>query len=174
MNPMAILVMGSESDLPDAIGIEEKLAGFKVPVVRHILSAHRNTAEVLEMVSDSDGKYSPLVYVACVGKKPDLGPVIAGSTDNPVVMYVKRTDPEAFYANHLLSALDAPPGVSYAVFADPTNAALYVAKMIGMQDGAIRSMVSAYRAKRADSNVMADKKYSPMTLPELKAGIGKK
>lgn len=171
---MAVLVMGSESDLADAITVEERLAGFEVPTTRRILSAHRNTGDVLGMVRGLDGRHSPLVYVAVVGKKPDLGPVMAGSTDNPVVMYVKKTEPETFYPNHLLSALDAPPGISYAVFSDPTNAALYVAKMIGLQVPEVRKAVGNYRAGRAGKNLEADQRFSPMTTAEVKGALGRK
>ncbi|MBI2085424.1 MAG: AIR carboxylase family protein [Candidatus Aenigmarchaeota archaeon] len=174
MNPIAVLVMGSESDLADAITVEEKLADFNVPTTRHILSAHRNTGDVIEMVHDADQRYSPLVYVAVVGKKPDLGPVIAGSTDNPVVMYVKKTDPVDFYSHHLLSALDAPPGISYAVFSDPANAALCVAKIMGLHDPNVRKEVGAYRVDRAGRNTAANMKYSSMTLAQVKDAIKNK
>ena len=173
MNPMAILVMGSESDLADAIAVEEKLVGFNVPTTRHILSAHRNTEDVVGMVHTADQIHSPLVYIACVGKKPDLGPVIAGSTDNPIVMYVKRTDPTDFYSHHLLSALDAPPGISYAVFSDPVNAALCVARTIGLQVPEVRKAVNAYRTERAERNLAADQKYGPMALAKVKDAIKK-
>ncbi|MBI1971667.1 MAG: AIR carboxylase family protein [Candidatus Aenigmarchaeota archaeon] len=171
---MAALVMGSDSDLADAVVIEEKLAGFKVPVARQIFSAHRNAEDVVGMVRAFDQQFSPLVYVSVVGKKPDLGPVIAGSTDNAVVMYVKKTEPEAFYQHHLMSALDAPPGVSYAVFSDPANAALYVAKIIGLQDPNVREEVRAYREARAAKNIAANQKYSLMPLADVKDVIGKK
>ncbi len=174
MNPMAVLVMGSESDLNEAIAIEEKLIDFRVPVARQVLSAHRNTVDVLRMVRDFDSEYSPLVYLALVGKKPDLGPVIAGNTDNPVVMYVKKTDPDAFYPHHLLSALDAPPGVSYAVFSDPANAALYVAKMVGLQVPDVGQAVAAYRTKRAAANLTATEKYARMPLEELREALKNK
>ncbi len=165
---MAVLVMGSDSDLIDAVSMEEKLVGFKVPVTRRILSAHRNTSDVLRMIEDYDGKHLPLVYLACAGKKPDLGPVIAGNTDDPVVAYVKSTEPGAFYMHHLLSSMDAPPGISYAVFSDPTNAALYAAKMIGLHVPEVREAVNAYRVDRAGKNLAADKKYGLMGLAQIK------
>ncbi len=174
MNAMAVLVMGSESDLEEAIDVEERLVNLQVPVERHILSAHRNTGAVIEMIIGCDSRNSPLVYVAFVGKKPDLGPVIAGNTDNPVVMYVKKTEPETFYPYHLMSALDAPPGVSYAVFSDPVNAALYVAKMVGLQVPDVRQAVNAYRTKKAAANLTATEKYGSVPLGELREALKKK
>ncbi|MBI3413441.1 MAG: AIR carboxylase family protein [Candidatus Aenigmarchaeota archaeon] len=174
MSSMAMLIMGSESDLEEAFRIEERLVGFHVDVKRHILSAHRNTIEVLDTVFAADKEHSPLVYVACAGKKPDLGPVIAGNTDNPVVAYVKKTDPDAFYTHHLLSSLDTPPGISLAVFTDPANTALYVAKIIGTWDAGVREASQAYRISRAMSNIISNTTYGRMTTGELGGQLGKR
>src|SRR3989338_1110253 len=155
MNEKVTLVLGSTSDEAKIQVLKDRLTVFGIGYDSIVLSAHRNSAELLEYLHGNDAG----MYIALVGRKPDLGAVIAANTEVPVITYPIKSDSPgelAFYPSHLLSALDTPPGIAYALITDLENVATFAATIVGMSNPKVREALRNYKKKRAQKNLDAN------------------
>jgi phosphoribosylaminoimidazole carboxylase PurE protein len=156
MNEQVMLILGSPSDEPKIRILKDRLTEFGIGYDSIFLSAHRNSKELLEYLHGNDAG----MYIAVVGRKPDLGAVIAANTEVPVITYALRPDSPgelAFYPSHLLSALDTPPGIAYALLTDLENVATFAATIVGITNPQVKEALRNYKKSRAQKNLDANK-----------------
>lgn len=129
-NNLVVLALGSPSDLPFANNIVSQLKELRVSHVVRIVSAHKQTAEALNIVSQYDGSGQNVVYIAVAGKSNGLGPVIAGNTCSPVI----NCPPLDSTGRDVWSSLDLPAGIACSTVTSTSNAALAAAQILAQKD----------------------------------------
>ncbi|MBI4361131.1 AIR carboxylase family protein [Candidatus Micrarchaeota archaeon] len=140
-----IIAMGSKSDLPFAQQIGSAAKEFGVSVEYRIASAHRTPKKVLELAETANQSKEPTVFVAVAGLSNALSGMLACATFWPVI-----TCPPGTEAVDVWSSLRMPPGVSHGTILGAENAAVYAAKILAVNDLALRKKVAGYLKKKAE------------------------
>lgn len=150
-DPIVLIVMGSDSDLPtmeEAAGI---LTGFGVPFEMRISSAHRSPERTAKLASEAAGRGIQLI-IAAAGMAAHLAGVIAAETMLPVIGVPMGGGPlsgmDALYAT-----VQMPGGIPVATMAigkaGAKNAGLFAVQVLSLSDSALRAKFAAYRKEMA-------------------------
>lgn len=129
---VSVIFMGSESDREFAEKIITTLKKFGIEHEICVLSAHKNTARLLEAIKKHDAQHKHLVYIAVAGLSNGLGPVTDGNTQNPVISCPKIS--ESFGGMDILSSLRTPNGICSSTILGAENAAYNAVKILAMND----------------------------------------
>lgn len=156
------IVMGSTSDWDTMKEAAQICKDFGVSYEARALSAHRTPKELEAWLSDMESRGAQ-AFIAGAGAAAHLAGVVAASTILPVYgvpipsKYLKGMD-------SLLSTVQMPKGIPVATLAigeaGAANAALAVVSVLALNDAALKSKLTAFRATQAD-------KVRNSTLPEL-------
>ncbi|KAI6214328.1 putative multifunctional protein ADE2 [Aphelenchoides besseyi] len=125
--PRAVIPMGSGADMPLAEKIATHLRSFGVRPILRVYSAHKSTAEVLDMVAEYESDSTPTVFIAIAGRSNGLGPVISANTVLPVIN-APPVNAE-WTAHDIWSSLRMPSGVGCTTAMGPDEVALAAAKI---------------------------------------------
>uniref|UniRef100_A0A8D8TWX1 Multifunctional protein ADE2 n=2 Tax=Cacopsylla melanoneura TaxID=428564 RepID=A0A8D8TWX1_9HEMI len=129
-NSLVVIALGSSSDLPFAANIETQLKALDVKYVVRIVSAHKQTAEALNVVAEYEGVNKSIVFIAVAGKSNGLGPVIAGNTSFPVI----NCPPLDSTGRDVWSSINLPAGIACTTVTSASNAALAAAQILALND----------------------------------------
>ncbi|KAH0601793.1 hypothetical protein MHUMG1_00672 [Metarhizium humberi] len=130
-NPLVLVTMGSDSDLPVLKAGIDILNQFGVPWEVDITSAHRTPAKMAQVATDAADR-GIKVIIAAAGGAAHLPGMLAAYTPLPVIgVPVKATHLDGL--DSLLSIVQMPRGVPTATVAinNSTNAALLAIRFLG-------------------------------------------
>lgn len=142
-----VILSGSPSDSDWVDKIAAVLADLEVPFIRRVGSAHRVPEHVLELLRMYDSSDEPTVFITVAGMSDALSGLTDANVVSPVVACPPKSD--SFAGLDVLSSLRTPPGVAPIVALAPANAALAAAKILGLNDPALRERIAAHQAKAA-------------------------
>lgn len=157
-NPLVLIVMGSESDLPTVKPASETLATLGIAHELHVASAHRTPDRVLELAGQARGS-GVRVIIAAAGGAAHLAGVIAAHTTLPVIG-IPIASSTLGGMDALLATVQMPSGVPVATVAinGAKNAALLAAEILALEDEALAERVVAARGETAQHLRDADQK----------------
>jgi len=142
------IIMGSSSDWETMSAAASSLDELGVPYETRIVSAHRTPDLLFEYAADAAGRGIE-VLIAGAGGAAHLPGMAAAKTTLPVLGVPVSS--RAFNGlDSLLSIVQMPAGVPVATFAvgsaGATNAALFAAAILGLNDPAIAAALQAQTA----------------------------
>jgi phosphoribosylaminoimidazole carboxylase len=143
-NPLVVVTMGSDSDLPVLKGAFEILERFSVPYDFAITSAHRTPSRMVEL-GKSAASRGIRVLIAAAGGAAHLPGMLASETTVPVIgIPIKATHLDG--QDSLLSIVQMPRGCPVATVGinNSTNAALLAVKILGSSDSTYREAMANY------------------------------
>ena len=145
------ILMGSTSDTEKMRPAGDTLAAFGIEVDVRVLSAHRNPAEVVELVSTArENGY--VAFICGAGMAAHLAGVVAAHTTLPVVG-VPLSGGALNGVDALYSTVQMPKGIPVATVAidGALNAALLVIEMLAISDESLASKLNEDRVRRSAS-----------------------
>jgi len=150
-DPVVLIVMGSDSDLPTMEETAAIFTQFGVPFEMRISSAHRSPKRTAQLAHDAAGRGIQLI-IAAAGMAAHLAGVIAAETMLPVIGVPMGGGPlsgmDALYAT-----VQMPGGIPVATMAigkaGAKNAGLFAVQILSLADPALRARFAAYRAQMA-------------------------
>ncbi len=156
-NPLAIIFMGSASDLPHVDKITAALDTFGIESVQHIGSAHKTPHRVLELLAKYDAAPRPKVFITVAGRSNALSGMADAAVTAPVIACPPTSS--SFGGADVFSSLRMPSGVAPLVVLEPANAALAAAKIFGISDKAAAEAVRAHQEMHRARLEDADDKH---------------
>jgi len=123
----AVLILGSVKDEPHAKKITDKLTKLNINFEQHIASAHKQAAELLQILEKY--KNDKVVYITIAGRSNALSGFVAGNSDKPVIACPPFADKLDMMIN-INSTLQMPSNVPVMTVLDPDNAALAVRRIV--------------------------------------------
>jgi 5-(carboxyamino)imidazole ribonucleotide mutase len=143
------VLMGSSSDEPVMKKCLNYLEFFNISYEVHILSAHRNPAEVDDFACNAENR-GIRVIIAGAGMSAALPGVIAARTLLPVVG-VPLEGSALGGLDALYSIVQMPPGIPVATVAigsaGARNAAILAAEILALQDMDLKKRLMAFRER---------------------------
>lgn len=161
-----IIVMGSDSDLPQMEAAANILDEFDVPYDIHVSSAHRTPEQTHEIVAKGVENGAE-VFIAAAGGAAHLAGVVASATTLPVIGVPISTNVMGGM-DSLLSTVQMPPGIPVATVAigGAKNAGILAAQILSVKDLPLRETLKKYRENMADGVRKKDEKLQSMTVQE--------
>ncbi|CAK7216825.1 hypothetical protein SCUCBS95973_002938 [Sporothrix curviconia] len=144
-NPLVLITMGSDSDLPVLKAGIDILDQFGVPWEVDITSAHRTPTKMGQVATEAAAR-GIKVIIAAAGGAAHLPGMLAAYTPLPVIgVPVKATHLDGM--DSLLSIVQMPRGVPTATVAinNSTNAALLAIRILGAFTPALLAKMEAYQ-----------------------------
>ncbi|MFD1676942.1 5-(carboxyamino)imidazole ribonucleotide mutase [Alicyclobacillus fodiniaquatilis] len=150
------VIMGSQSDWETMAHSCRVLDELEIPYEKKVVSAHRTPDYMFEYAASAKAR-GLRVIIAGAGGAAHLPGMVASKTDLPVVgVPVKTSTLQGLES--LLSIVQMPGGVPVATMAigraGATNAALYAARILAVDDAALADRLAARRA-RVEADVLA-------------------
>jgi len=159
-NPLISVVMGSNSDWNVMQHAVEILKDFNIPHEALVVSAHRTPDRMFEF-AETAGQRGVKCIIAGAGGAAHLPGMIAAKTTLPV-LGVPVTSKQLQGLDSLLSIVQMPKGIPVATFAigeaGATNAALFAAALLAVEDKQLAQQLETFRKNQAE-------KVAAMTLP---------
>ena len=166
--PLVSIVMGSNSDAEIMDEAARVLRDLKVPFEIGIYSAHR-TAERSASFAAGASARGIKVIIAGAGAAAHLAGALAARTELPIIGVPLASTPlQGFDA--LLATVQMPSGFPVATMAvgkaGASNAALFAAQILALEDGELAGRITALRARKASaveaaSEAISKKGWSP-------------
>jgi 5-(carboxyamino)imidazole ribonucleotide mutase len=143
------VLMGSASDKDKMRPAVETLERFGLEVDERVLSAHRNPAQVVDLVS-SARENGYVAFICGAGMAAHLAGVVAAHTTLPVVG-VPMSGGALNGVDALYSTVQMPKGIPVATVAidGSMNAAVLVVEMLAIGDEALASKLADHRREMA-------------------------
>src|SRR5437764_5625304 len=161
-NPLVGIIMGSKTDLETLQGAVEILKDFGIEHEVRVLSAHRTPEAVLQWSSSAEQRGLE-VLIAAAGGAAHLPGVVAAKTVLPV-LGVPVPSTTLGGADALLSIVQLPKGIPVGTLAigksGAANAALLAIAILSGKRPDLRERLRAWRKKRAEEVLQADKSVS--------------
>jgi len=132
---MAVIMAGSDSDIPHLETLKKELAKFKVPSHIRICSAHKQPAALQSIIHRYNKSIEPLLIVGCAGGTDALSGTASYLSNYPVV----SCPPDGMNQ----TCLTNPPGSSNAFIVKPANVAKFAAQMFAHSCPDIRAALEA-------------------------------
>ena len=158
--PLVGIIMGSESDHETLRRAEEILARLEIPYELAVVSAHRTPLRMVEWAQGAAGRGIKVV-IAGAGGAAHLPGMVSSLTPLPV-LGVPVESKVLRGVDSLLSIVQMPAGVPTATFAigpsGAANAALFAARILAVEDAALRAKVEAYRVENEQSVLASDER----------------
>ena len=159
-NPLVVLLMGSDSDLPTVKEACSVLQSFGVAFEAHVLSAHRSPEDLVAYVRKAE-QSGVRVFIAAAGGAAHLAGVIAAHTIRPVIGIPIQTNAMGGL-DSLLSTVQMPGGVPVATMAigagGACNAGLFAVQILALADPSLATKLQEYRVKQVEQVRQKDKK----------------
>ena len=143
------VLMGSASDKDKMAPAADTLARFGIEADVRVLSAHRNPAQVVELVSTArENGY--VAFICGAGMAAHLAGVVAAHTTLPVVG-VPLSGGALNGVDALYSTVQMPKGIPVATVAvdGSMNAALLVVEMLAITDTDLQAKLADHRREIA-------------------------
>ncbi|XP_012533596.1 multifunctional protein ADE2 [Monomorium pharaonis] len=144
--PLVVIFMGSPSDQDHCSKIQEHAKTLGLKTQLRTCSAHKGTAETLNILAEYEGSGENVVLIAVAGRSNGLGPVLSGNTVLPVINSPPlRSDN---IERSVWSSLDVPSGLGCTTVVHPEAAALAAAQIHAMHNHLVWARL---RAKQLDN-----------------------
>ena len=153
MKPLVIILMGSKADLEHCVKISDACKQYGLDTVLRIASAHKTAKHALAILQKYESDPRPKVYITVAGRSNALSGFTDGAVSAPVIACPPMS--ESFGCVDVFSSLRMPSGIAPAVVLEPVNAALLVAKILGLVDESVQEQVKASQM-RAAQKIMKD------------------
>ena len=141
------VVMGSDSDLPVVSEVFKIFDQFGVKYSKSVLSAHRSTHQVIELIKTSESNGCK-VFIAAAGMAAHLAGAVAAHSYKPVIG-IPIESGGLGGLDALLSTAQMPPGIPVATVAigkaGAKNGAILAIQMIAISDNDMAQKLSDYR-----------------------------
>lgn len=151
--PLVGLIMGSRSDWQTMQAAARTLESLEVPHEVRVVSAHRTPDLLFEYASGAEDR-GLRVIIAGAGGAAHLPGMVASKTVLPV-LGVPVQSRALNGLDSLLSIVQMPGGVPVGTLAigeaGAVNAAILAARILGIQDPAIRERVRAFQEARTQA-----------------------
>ena len=157
-HPVVGIAMGSDSDLPTMQDAADLLDELHISYEIRIISAHRTPEKMIEYGKTASDRGLKVV-IAGAGGAAHLPGMLAAVTTLPVIgVPVKLSQLDGI--DSLLSIVQMPKGVPVATVAinNSKNAALLAARIIGIENTAIREQLIELQKRTADEVDLKDLK----------------
>ena len=157
-HPIVGIAMGSDSDLPTMQDAADLLDELHIAYEIRIISAHRTPEKMIEYGKTASDRGLKVV-IAGAGGAAHLPGMLAAVTTLPVVgVPVKLSQLDGI--DSLLSIVQMPKGVPVATVAinNSKNAGLLAARIIGVENAAIREQLIELHKSTADEVDLKDLK----------------
>lgn len=149
-----IIIMGSKGDLEHAQKIGGLLDSLAIPYTLRVASAHKSAAYLLEMLRAYEESSEPLVLITVAGRSNALGGMVDANSRFPVITCPPVSS--AFGGADIYSSLRMPSGVAPLLILEPESAALAAAKILALEDAALRERIVQYQASLTEAIERAD------------------
>lgn len=151
--PIAGLVMGSDSDWPTMKEAAEILEEFGIPYEKRVVSAHR-TPDLMAEYGKSARNRGLKVIIAGAGGAAHLPGMLAAYTTLPVIGVPVKTSALGG-VDSLYSIVQMPNGVPVATVAigKAKNAGLLCARILGAEDSEIADKLKEYHNEMAEESL---------------------
>ncbi|HTU80863.1 MAG TPA: 5-(carboxyamino)imidazole ribonucleotide mutase [Candidatus Acidoferrales bacterium] len=138
------IIMGSRSDWEALVPARETLDRLEIPCEMRVVSAHRMPDEMFEYAQTAASR-GLRVIIAAAGGAAHLPGMTASKTALPVIG-VPVQSKALNGIDSLLSIAQMPPGVPVATMAigGAVNAALFAARIVALDDGAVARHLERY------------------------------
>ena len=156
--PLAIILMGSKSDLEHCQKIDDTCEKFGVDTVLRIASAHKSAVRLLEILATYEADERPKVYITVAGRSNALSGMADASVSAPVIACPPTSS--SFGGADIYSSLRMPSGVAPMVILEPENAALAAAKIFGQSNPEVLAKVKEYQEKHRQRLYIADEEIN--------------
>ena len=151
--PKVAIVMGSQSDWPTMRCAAQALDELGVAHDARIVSAHRTPDRMYQFARSAEAEGFKVI-IAGAGGAAHLPGMISALTHLPV-LGVPVQSKALSGQDSLLSIVQMPAGVPTATFAigeaGATNAGLFAAAILALEDPALSQRLQAWRAARRDA-----------------------
>jgi 5-(carboxyamino)imidazole ribonucleotide mutase len=148
-NPLVLIIMGSDSDLPVMEEGAKILAEFGVSYEMRISSAHRSPQRTAELAAEAAGR-GIRVIIAGAGMAAHLAGVIAAETCLPVIG-VPMGGSSLGGLDALYSTVQMPGGIPVATMAigkaGATNAGIFAVQILALGNPLLMEGLKAFREK---------------------------
>jgi 5-(carboxyamino)imidazole ribonucleotide mutase len=146
MNPLAGIIMGSESDLTVMEGAVDILKQFNIPFELTIVSAHRTPDRMRTYALGAKAR-GLKVIIAGAGGAAHLPGMVASYTTLPVIGVPVKSSNSIDGWDSVLSILQMPTGVPVATVAlnGAKNAAILATQIIALGDETLSSKLADYK-----------------------------
>lgn len=150
--PIAGVVMGSDSDWPTMKEAAEILETFGVPYEKRVVSAHRTPDDMANYGKEARER-GLKVIIAGAGGAAHLPGMLASHTTLPVIGVPVMTAALGGL-DSLYSIVQMPNGIPVATVAigKAQNAGLLAIRMLSMNDDALAAKLAAYHQEMANSS----------------------
>jgi len=141
-----LIILGSESDIPQVEGTKKLLSQFNVPFDLVVASAHRNPKKVAKIASAAESKYD--LIIAAAGMAAHLPGVVAANTVLPVIGIPIETRSLSGF-DSLYSIVQMPSGIPVATVAigGAKNAAILAAQILSLKYPKLKVALKALKHK---------------------------
>lgn len=158
MNPLVLILMGSDSDLPVMEETARVLDMFRIPYEMRVSSAHRSPARTAELAAGAEGR-GIKVIIAAAGMAAHLAGVVAAETCLPVIGVPIGGGPlngvDALYA-----MVQMPGGIPVATMAigkaGAKNAGILAVQMLAIADTDLAAGLADFKRQLADEVAAKD------------------
>jgi phosphoribosylaminoimidazole carboxylase PurE protein len=151
---LAIILMGSKSDLKHCQEIADNCRKFGIESVLRIASAHKTALRLLEILSDYEADLRQKVYITVAGRSNALSGMVDANVTAPVIACPPSSS--SFGGSDIFSSLRMPSGVAPMVILEPENAALAAAKIFGQSNAQVLAKVKDYQENHGQRLFLAD------------------
>lgn len=157
---LAVIIMGSRSDLEHANKVVSALAVLGVRSELRVGSAHKSPEHVMALIREYEARPEPKVYLTIAGRSNALSGLVDAMVTAPVIACPVYSD--HFAGADVFSSLRMPSGVAPALVLDPAGAALLAAKVLGLGDDGVRARIATLqrasneRILQDDASVLAE------------------
>ncbi len=151
MKPLVVVLMGSPADLDHSTAIKKAAENLGLDVEMRTGSAHRTPEHVLQLLQNYEANPRPKVYITVAGRSNAL----SGFTDPQVTAPVIACPPPGPECD-VWSSVRMPPGVACAYIAEPSNAAMFAAKILAHHDQEVAAHIAQARASHRERVIAAD------------------
>jgi 5-(carboxyamino)imidazole ribonucleotide mutase len=151
MNPLVLILMGSDSDWPVMSEARQALAELGIDAEAHVSSAHRTPERTARLAREAAAR-GIRVIICGAGAAAHLAGVVAAESELPVLgVPLAASDLNGLDA--LLATAQMPGGVPVGTLAigkaGARNAGLLAARIIALLEPAVAGRVRAAREKMA-------------------------
>ncbi len=158
-NPLVLIVMGSDSDLPVMEEGAKVLAEFGVPYEIRISSAHRSPVRTAKLAADAAGR-GIRVVIAGAGMAAHLAGVVAAETTLPVIG-VPMAGGALGGVDALYATVQMPGGIPVATMAigkaGAKNAGIFAVQILALGDQRLQNALREYRERMAEEVAARDR-----------------
>lgn len=157
-NILAIILMGSSSDLPHVEKITTVFDELEIPYVQRISSAHKTPEKLIAILKEYEKDARSKVYVTVAGRSNALSGMADASVSSPVIACPPHSS--SFGGADIYSSLRMPSGVAPMVVLEPANAALAAAKILALVEPNLKSKISKMQTEFSEKVNQADEELN--------------